>query len=146
MTDYRCVNGHDKCGEMYAGPECPYCERTDDTSAAVERLKSLTIDWDGSRMVDGEPPRDGITCGDCRAVVAHIEALREKAERLEKMYIAAFHGRQEMRKGLRAWRDMANRYGLALMMIREGTADPKKVAADALDRARIDAALEGSHD
>lgn len=24
--DYVCVNGHDACGEMYAGPECPYCE------------------------------------------------------------------------------------------------------------------------
>ena len=29
MTDleYRCVHGHDKCSEMYPGPECPYCER-----------------------------------------------------------------------------------------------------------------------
>lgn len=29
MTDleYRCVHGHDKCAEMYPGPECPYCER-----------------------------------------------------------------------------------------------------------------------
>lgn len=29
MTDleYRCIHGHDKCAEMYPGPECPYCER-----------------------------------------------------------------------------------------------------------------------
>lgn len=27
MSKYRCVHGHDRCGEMYAGPECPYCER-----------------------------------------------------------------------------------------------------------------------
>ena len=24
---YFCVGGHDKCPEMLAGPECPYCER-----------------------------------------------------------------------------------------------------------------------
>lgn len=24
---YRCTQGHDRCGEMYAGPDCPYCER-----------------------------------------------------------------------------------------------------------------------
>ena len=25
--DWRCVNGHDRCDQMYPGPECPYCER-----------------------------------------------------------------------------------------------------------------------
>lgn len=23
---YRCTKGQDRCSEMYAGPECPYCE------------------------------------------------------------------------------------------------------------------------
>lgn len=27
---YRCVHGHDKCAEMYPGPECPYCERPEE--------------------------------------------------------------------------------------------------------------------
>lgn len=27
MTGYRCVQGHDKCAEMYPCKECPYCER-----------------------------------------------------------------------------------------------------------------------
>jgi DNA-directed RNA polymerase subunit RPC12/RpoP len=27
MTDYRCVNGHDRCDQMYPGSNCPYCER-----------------------------------------------------------------------------------------------------------------------
>lgn len=26
-SDYRCVHGHDKCNEMYPGPDCPYCEQ-----------------------------------------------------------------------------------------------------------------------
>jgi len=24
--EWVCVNGHGKCGEMYPGPDCPYCE------------------------------------------------------------------------------------------------------------------------
>lgn len=28
LTRYKCVNGHDRCGQMYAGPDCPYCERS----------------------------------------------------------------------------------------------------------------------
>lgn len=24
---YVCINGHDRCAQMYPGPECPYCER-----------------------------------------------------------------------------------------------------------------------
>lgn len=26
MNDYICTNGHDLCGQSYAGPDCPYCE------------------------------------------------------------------------------------------------------------------------
>ncbi|MDR3571235.1 MAG: hypothetical protein P4L81_03480, partial [Candidatus Pacebacteria bacterium] len=36
-------------------------------------------------------------------------------------------------------RSRYDRYGLALMMIREGVADPKEVAAKALDRAALTA-------
>lgn len=25
--EFKCTRGHDRCGKMYAGPECPYCER-----------------------------------------------------------------------------------------------------------------------
>ena len=25
--EYSCINGHDKCPEMSAGPDCPYCEK-----------------------------------------------------------------------------------------------------------------------
>lgn len=25
--DWRCVHGHDRCDQMYPGPDCPYCER-----------------------------------------------------------------------------------------------------------------------
>lgn len=27
MTEYICVNGHDRCDQMAAGANCPYCER-----------------------------------------------------------------------------------------------------------------------
>lgn len=33
---FRCTNGHDRCGQMYAGPDCQYCERVRDVSAAEE--------------------------------------------------------------------------------------------------------------
>ena len=28
MSDYRCVHWHDRCNQMYPGPDCPYCEKT----------------------------------------------------------------------------------------------------------------------
>ena len=39
----------------------------------IERLRAWTTDWDGSQMVDGEPPRDGL----------HCDILREAADALE---------------------------------------------------------------
>ena len=42
----------------------------------VKRLTAWTIDWDDSRMVDGEPPRDGIHCDVLREAAAEIECLR----------------------------------------------------------------------
>lgn len=27
LGGWKCVNGHDACSQMYAGPECPYCEK-----------------------------------------------------------------------------------------------------------------------
>lgn len=38
--EYRCVHGHDKCAEMYPGPECPYCERITDLERAYALVHS----------------------------------------------------------------------------------------------------------
>jgi hypothetical protein len=43
----------------------------------VERLSAWTTDWDGSRMVDGEPPRDGLHCDILREAAATITELVE---------------------------------------------------------------------
>lgn len=42
----------------------------------VQRLRNAATDWDGSQMVDGEPPRDILNCKDVRAIADEIERLR----------------------------------------------------------------------
>ena len=42
----------------------------------VERLRGWFTDWDGSRMVPGEPPRDGIHCDILMEAADEIERLR----------------------------------------------------------------------
>lgn len=42
----------------------------------VEQLREATVDWNGSQMVDGEPPRDVLRCGDLRRAANEIERLR----------------------------------------------------------------------
>lgn len=54
---------------------------------AAKQLRGACIDWDKSDMVDGEPPRDVLRCGDLRnaaniidAQAAEIAALRAKTQ------------------------------------------------------------------
>jgi hypothetical protein len=48
----------------------------------VKRLRSYTTDWDGAKMVPGEPPIDGLRCEIIDAAADRIEQLeRELAER-----------------------------------------------------------------
>jgi len=42
----------------------------------VERLRAWVTDWDGSQMVDGEPPRDGLHCNELREAAAEILRFR----------------------------------------------------------------------
>ena len=41
-----------------------------------EKLRALTVDWNGKPMADGEPPRDGLHCKDLRDAADEIERLR----------------------------------------------------------------------
>ena len=50
----------------------------------VERLRSWCTDWNGARMADGEPPRDGLHCDELREAADEITALREKCARLRE--------------------------------------------------------------
>lgn len=49
----------------------------------ARRIDDMTTDWNGARMVDGEPPRIVPTCGELRAIASAIRAEREKAEKAE---------------------------------------------------------------
>ena len=42
----------------------------------AERLEGWFTDWNGARMVPGEPPRDGIHCDVLMEAKAEIEKLR----------------------------------------------------------------------
>lgn len=47
----------------------------------IERLRGWVTDWDGSPMVPGEPPRDGIHCDVLIEAIAEITRLRAELER-----------------------------------------------------------------
>lgn len=57
----------------------------DDVKALVERLNGWCTDWDGSQMVRGEPPRDGLHCDDLMDAAAALTAQAEEIERLKKV-------------------------------------------------------------
>ena len=40
----------------------------------VKRLRNWTTDWNGAKMVPGEPPRDGLHCDIIDEAAARIEA------------------------------------------------------------------------
>jgi hypothetical protein len=42
----------------------------------AEQLREATMDWNGEKMVDGEPPIDVLKCGDLRRAANEIERLR----------------------------------------------------------------------
>lgn len=43
----------------------------------LERLESWVTDWNGTAMVRGEPPRDGLLCKDLYDAIDEIKTLRE---------------------------------------------------------------------
>ena len=45
-------------------------------SDIVQRLRNWCTDWDRAPMARGEPPRDGLHCGDLLDAAAEIERLR----------------------------------------------------------------------
>jgi len=63
--DYKCVNGHDACDQMYPGPECPYCEKKD---LMLFKLGKIYVDGQYVAFVDV----NGYNCALRRDEVAHI--------------------------------------------------------------------------
>lgn len=51
---------------------------------AIALATGLVIDFDGQPMVDGEPPRDGLTCGTLRTLLAEIDRLQQRVELQQK--------------------------------------------------------------
>ena len=49
--EYRCVQGHDKCAEMYPGPDCPYCERTERAYWAEHTLPNPELEPEPDGML-----------------------------------------------------------------------------------------------
>jgi hypothetical protein len=45
--EYRCVQGHDLCNQMYAGPECPYCEKKEILADGEVAAGSATAQTEG---------------------------------------------------------------------------------------------------
>lgn len=73
MTEYRCVQGHDKCAEMYPGPECPYCERVEPDGMLAYAL-ALEIQ-------DRNDPNWPLPSFDAREwAKAFVELVRKKPE------------------------------------------------------------------
>lgn len=50
-------------------------------------LRGWTIDWDGSPMKDGEPPRDGLSCKDLRDACDEIDSLRSQLATAQATYL-----------------------------------------------------------
>lgn len=61
VPEFRCVNGHDRCDQMYPGPDCPYCERRshDDNpnGALLRRIETLAYDL---QVIEGMTRRGAV--------------------------------------------------------------------------------------
>jgi hypothetical protein len=56
---------------------------------AIALAAGLVTDFDGQPMADGEPPRDGLTCGALRTLLAEIERLQFQVKQQQKDAIEA---------------------------------------------------------
>ncbi len=56
---------------------------------ALALVNGLVIDFGGQPMVDGEPPRDGLTCGTLRTLLAEIERLQAQVKQQQKDAVEA---------------------------------------------------------
>lgn len=62
--------------------------------------KGLIMDFDGSDMVDGGPPRDGLTVGHVRTLIREIERLQKQvASHAEDQREAARDARDAYQQG-----------------------------------------------
>lgn len=52
--------------------------------AALALARELVIDFNGQPMVDGEPPRDGLTCSHLRTLIAEVDRLTALVSQMHK--------------------------------------------------------------
>lgn len=88
----------------------------------VKRLRNWTTDWDGSKMVPGEPPKDGL----------HCDIIDEAADR-----IVALEAERD------ALREAVGKAEAALADIAEGEPDPDIVAENVWCKDRATTELPG---
>lgn len=67
-------------------------------------------------------------------IAAHEDEAEAWREAAQKRYESAVKGRSDFRKAFRDKRRQADVYGVALLMIAEGCADPKRVAREAIEK------------
>jgi hypothetical protein len=68
--------------------------------ALAERITSITTDWNGARMVDGEEPRIVPSCGELRAMAAAFIALSDRLAAVERELQWQQHWRKVLCDGL----------------------------------------------
>jgi hypothetical protein len=61
----------------------------------VNKLRGWCTDWNGSQMVRGEPPRDGLHCDDLLDAADEIERLRKENQELETQLDTIGYDRKE---------------------------------------------------
>ena len=76
----------------------------------VKRLRNWTTDWNGAKMVPGEPPRDGL----------HCDIIDEAADRIEALEAAL----DEMTRRRDEWRKKAEGFDAVRLALREKVGAP----------------------
>jgi hypothetical protein len=79
----------------------------DEVRAMIERLVESTIDWNGERMVDGEPPRRDIYCKELREAAIMLRQLLDEREKAADAIVGVVEVViDKMKADTQAWRPL----------------------------------------
>jgi hypothetical protein len=79
MSDWKCVHGHDRCDQMYPGPDCPYCERIPrrrKESDAVATVREKECEACAKLIDDYRANHGGATGPELEVIAAAIRARK----------------------------------------------------------------------